>query len=105
MAQPLPHHCFIAPQHRSWHPRGSDELGEGFEHLSYESFAGPIPHRNRTSRTAHSQQLARHDVRSRSEHGSDQTRDDVEAGVFKWERFGIAFYESSVQSLRLGTRL
>src|SRR5215831_11693920 len=28
VAQPLPHHSLITPQHRSWHARGSDELGK-----------------------------------------------------------------------------
>src|SRR5262249_20865042 len=55
VAQPLAHDSFISPQHRSRHIRGSDELGEDFEHLPDESFARPISHGDSPSGTAHSQ--------------------------------------------------
>src|SRR5438874_2861574 len=100
-AQPLPHHCFIAPQHRSRHVRGSDELCEGFEHLSHESFARPISHSDGPSGTTHSQHLAGHELWPRGKHRSDQTNYDVEAAVFKRELFGIAFHETSVEAFRL----
>jgi hypothetical protein len=44
-------------------------------------------------------------LRSRSEHRSDQTGYDVEAGIFKRERFGVTFPETSVETFRFGARL
>jgi hypothetical protein len=73
--------------------------------LSNEPFSRPISHGDRASGTAHSQQLARHEIRPWSKHCSDQAGYDVEAGVFKRELFGIAFHETSVETFRLGTRL
>src|SRR3954471_9608996 len=63
----------VAPQHRSGHARGSDELGEGCELLSDESLARPISHGHPAPRTAHPQQLAGDEFRPGSEHSSDQT--------------------------------
>jgi hypothetical protein len=64
-------------------------LDEGFEHLSHESFARPISHGDSVSGTADSQQLACHEFWPRSKHNSDEAGYDVEAGVFKRERFGF----------------
>ena len=105
MAQSLAYDSLIAPQHGSRHAGGSYELCEGLEHLSDESFARPISHGDGAPGTAHSKQLAGHERRPWGKHDPDQAGYDVEAGIFKWERFGVAFPETSVETFRIGARL
>jgi hypothetical protein len=73
----------VDPQHRSGHARGSDELAEGFEHLSDESLARPISHGIVLPPWTAHPQLAGDEFRPGSEHSSDQTGYDIEAGLFK----------------------
>ena len=82
-------------------PEGAMNFGEGFEHLSDESFARPISHGDGSSGTAHSQQFAGDEFRPRGKHRSDQAGYDVEAAIFKRESFGVAFNETGIETFRV----
>jgi hypothetical protein len=65
----------------------------------------PISHGDGASGTAHSQQFAGHEFRPRGKHRSEQASYDVEAGILKWECFGVAFPETGIETFCFGARL
>jgi hypothetical protein len=62
VTQSLAHYTLVTPQHRSRHAGGGDELREGLEHLSHESFRSPVSQGDDASGVAHSQQFFRRRV-------------------------------------------
>src|SRR5215831_5973083 len=74
-------------------PEGAMNLAKVLNICPTNPSARPISHGDCAPGTAHSQQLASHQFWPRSKHSSDQTRDNIKAGVLKRESFGIAFHE------------
>ena len=99
VAKALAHHVFIAPQHRSRHSRGGNEARKRLEHLTDETFLGPVRHRNRPTRPADTKQLGRHSIRTRREHRAEDSGDDVKAGIAVGQRLGVSLVEARVETL------
>src|SRR5689334_2436316 len=55
-AQTLAHGRFVAPQQRRRHIRRSDELSDGFEHLTDEARCGPVRHSDGSVRNTHAEE-------------------------------------------------
>ena len=89
--------CFIAPQYRRGHARGSYVPGDSFEHLSDKTTGSPIRHRDRSARPANARKLCRHPFRTRGKHRTDQTDHNVKLAIFIRQRFRISLFKDGLQ--------
>ena len=97
----LAHGRLIAPQHGRWHSWRRDEPGDERKHLADEAGLRPVRHRDGPAGPAHTDQFLRDEIGARREHGPEDARHHIEAGVRIGQRFGVAFVELGRKRLRL----